>query len=234
MKTRVAVYYRVSTAAQGDPDRMGLPAQWEATGKYCAAQDYEVVGTYEDRTSGMRKDRPALQQMLEDAKEGLFTVVVVPRWDRLARKATLDGALRWEFEEHGVIFESATEPNGVDPISKLTQSVLRDFAEYQRQEIVWRLNNSRRLKKEMGGFAGGQTPLGWYAPGNGKLEIDPEGQKKLARLRELHASGLGWSEIARKLNEEGITSRRGGIWRPGTVQSALNSHFPDKDTAREA
>jgi DNA invertase Pin-like site-specific DNA recombinase len=45
---RVAVYARVSTAAQGDPDATSIEDQLLRTRAYATARDWEVVAEYLD------------------------------------------------------------------------------------------------------------------------------------------------------------------------------------------
>src|SRR4051794_35752858 len=80
-----AGYLRVSTAEQAS-EGFGLDAQETAIRAYCTAQGWELVGLYIDAgISGAKAERPELARMVEDAKAGAFSRVVVLKLDRLAR-----------------------------------------------------------------------------------------------------------------------------------------------------
>lgn len=217
---RVATYFRVSTRAQGENDRYGLPRQRSDVLAYIERQGHEIVGSFEDvGFSGATADRPGLAALL--AADG-FEAVVVPSWDRLARDTTLDGYLRYSLEKRGIAVFSATQENGVDPIAKLTQSILAAVAGYERHLIAQRLAGSRRVKAALGGYAHGQPPYGTRAAG-GVLEINESEWPNLAIMQELKSSGLTIRRIAAHLNGLGITTRYGKKWGPSSVHGALTS-----------
>jgi DNA invertase Pin-like site-specific DNA recombinase len=72
-------------------------------------------------------------------------------------------------------------------------SVLATFAQFERKLIGQRTKDALAVKKANGVRLGRPR------------EISPETVK---RIEELHERGLGAAAIARKLNEEGLASRR--------------------------
>jgi DNA invertase Pin-like site-specific DNA recombinase len=50
-----------------------------------AARGWELVRIYTDRVSGAKENRPALSELMADARRGAFDVVLVWRFDRLSR-----------------------------------------------------------------------------------------------------------------------------------------------------
>ena len=78
---RVAIYLR---CAYGEKQR--FDSQRAECVEYTRLEGLEVAQIYEDYIeSGLQFDRPALQQMLEDAKAGLMDGVVVRDLARLSR-----------------------------------------------------------------------------------------------------------------------------------------------------
>ena len=90
---RACVYTRVSTDAQGEADKVSLPEQ-ERMAKACIeSKGWEYVGTYEDNGyTGRNTNRPALQRMLSDVRDGKVDAIVIFKLDRLSRRQrdTLD------------------------------------------------------------------------------------------------------------------------------------------------
>lgn len=79
----VVVYSRVSSQDQkqkGDLDRQKLRNM-----EYCVQQGYRIVQTFEECASGMNDTRPKLKALIEAARKGEFTKVIVEHKDRLTR-----------------------------------------------------------------------------------------------------------------------------------------------------
>jgi len=99
--TQAVIYIRSSTERQAE--KVSPQVQEKECRELAQARGYEVVQVYQDiekyrvgsrmvEPSGRRADRPALKQMLSDARSGLFDVVLSWKEDRLYRglRAMLD------------------------------------------------------------------------------------------------------------------------------------------------
>jgi DNA invertase Pin-like site-specific DNA recombinase len=222
---KVGLYYRVSTKGQGDDDRLGLPVQRKSVEAFCAAQGLEIARVFEDiGYSGATADRPQLAALLRAAEAKEFDAIVVYKWDRLARDVMLDGFLRYSLAKFDVSAISATESNGIDPISKLTGQILASVAEYERHLIAQRLAGARRLKAANGGYAHGRPPYGWRAV-DGELKMDEPEQKTLRIMRDLRAQRISFAKIAEQLNALGLRPRDSEQWRTSSVHYALTSEL---------
>lgn len=75
---RVAIYARVSTTEQAE-EGYSIDEQTRLLRQYCEREGYEVYKEYVDRgISGKSiKGRAALQQLLDDAKQKSFDIVLV-------------------------------------------------------------------------------------------------------------------------------------------------------------
>lgn len=219
---RVATYYRVSTKGQGEDDKLGLPTQRAAVERFCRKHGYEIVEAYEDiGASGATADRLGLARMLADAASKRFSAVVVYKWDRIARNTTLDGFLRYRFAESGVTALSATEENGHDPASNLTQQILRAVAEFERSLIAQRLSAARRLKKERGGYAHGRPRYGMKAQG-GQLVPDRSEIETINLARSLRRERNTYRGIAAELNARQVPTKSGKPWGASSVHIMLS------------
>lgn len=113
-RKRVAVYVRVSTASksrQGDRQTFDQdPAVQEGPLLQLIAQrGWQLHRIYSDRMSGSKEKRPGLDELMADARRGMFDVIVVWRFDRFARSIRqLVNALH-EFKELGIDFVSHQE-----------------------------------------------------------------------------------------------------------------------------
>ena len=87
---RCAVYTRKSTSEGLEQDFNSLDAQREACMAYIASQrgeGWHPLNTHYDDGgfTGANTDRPGLQQLIQDIKQGLVNCVVVYKVDRLSR-----------------------------------------------------------------------------------------------------------------------------------------------------
>jgi site-specific DNA recombinase len=81
---RAAIYARYSSDHQREAS---IEDQLEVCRRYVERQGWKIVEVYADQAlSGASRFRPAFQQMLADAEQRRFDVVVVEALDRLSRK----------------------------------------------------------------------------------------------------------------------------------------------------
>jgi len=79
-------------------------------------------------------NRPALQRLFDDIKDGKVDMIVVYKIDRLTR-SLLDFAKMVElFNKYNVSFVSVTQHfNTCDSMGKLTLNILLSFAQFERE-----------------------------------------------------------------------------------------------------
>jgi DNA invertase Pin-like site-specific DNA recombinase len=87
-QVRCACYVRMSNTRQEDsPER-----QRSQVRPYCKDKGYALVREYVDEgiAGDVFERRPGFQQLLKDAKAGLFSVIVADEWSRLSRQDPVD------------------------------------------------------------------------------------------------------------------------------------------------
>jgi DNA invertase Pin-like site-specific DNA recombinase len=128
---KVAIYARVSTMDQ-EPENQLIELR-----RYVEARGWTIAVEYVDRgVSGAKDRRPALDQMLADAKRRKLDVVVCWRLDRLGRNLKHLVTLLEDLQSLGVAFVSLGE--GIDcttPAGKLQLHILAALAEFERERI---------------------------------------------------------------------------------------------------
>ena len=87
---RAAIYVRCSTTTKnkfGDISAylQNPEAQVEPLVGLLGNRGLDLHRVYSDRMSGAKESRPGLKTLMEDARRGMFGVVVVWRFDRFAR-----------------------------------------------------------------------------------------------------------------------------------------------------
>jgi len=106
-----AIYTRVSTDTQAEKEFSSCEAQEEKIRSFIRSQNnWKVFKVYSDPGfSGANLNRPALQELLEDIKQGKVNIVLVYKIDRLTRSPKDFHYLVEIFEKYKVDFISITE-----------------------------------------------------------------------------------------------------------------------------
>ncbi len=190
-KKRAALYYRVSTSDQSTAMQEG------DLRRFAEARGFTVVQEYTDSAiSGATRRRPALDQLMEDARKKRFGVVLVWRFDRFARstKHLLD-ALE-EFRHLGIDFISYNENMDTSsPMGAAMFTILAAIAQLERDIIRERVTAGVRqaMKKR----------ASW-----GRRKIEQTDPAVCTRILELRQQGLGMGAIGKRV---GLSSRT--VWR---------------------
>ncbi|MBF0572105.1 MAG: recombinase family protein, partial [Candidatus Omnitrophica bacterium] len=106
-----AIYTRKSTSEGLDQDFTSLDNQRESAENYIKSQQHEgwIASSelYDDGGfTGANIERPALQKLLNDIKEGKINCVVVYKVDRLSRSLLDFSQLLEFFDKNNVVFVS--------------------------------------------------------------------------------------------------------------------------------
>lgn len=225
---RVAVgYVRVSTEEQRDSG-LSLGAQRESIEAFAKSQGYRLLAVVEDAAVSGAKDpatRPGFQRVLELAQGQAFGILLVWKFDRLARHlafaVTTAQTLR---EQYGVTLRSVTEPIETEsPVGQMLFGIFASMAAMEREEIKERTLLGRKAKAQHGGFAGGKAPYGYRRDKAGGLEVVPEEAAVVRRIFALRKQGLGTKAIAAQLNADGVPTRSGRPWLFTTIQGILEN-----------
>jgi DNA invertase Pin-like site-specific DNA recombinase len=140
---------------------------------------------FEEKITGAKRDRPELNRMLDYIREG--DEVRVHSIDRLARdlrdlqsiiEQINDKDATITFLKEKLTFKPSAQ---ADPFAKLQLHLMGAFAEFERSIIRERQREGIVRAKERGVYAGRKA----------SIDVD--------KVKTLHASGVGASEIARQL-----------------------------------
>ena len=146
---RVAVYVRVSKEKQ-NPENQIFELR-----EYAERRGFEVYRVYVDKVSGARDSRPALNDLMMDARQKRFDVVLVWKLDRLGRSLQHLIQIIEEWENLGINFICVTQNiDTTSPSGKLIFHIFGAIAEFERELIRERvragLRRARREGKKLG------------------------------------------------------------------------------------
>src|SRR6187402_66807 len=181
---RAALYTRVST------DRQTVENQVAKLTEVAKARGWEIVATFTDAgISGSkgRKDRPGLDDMLNQAQRGKFDVVMAWAIDRVGRSLVdLLGTIQHLEACHVDLYLDQQTIDTTTPAGKLMFQVCGAFAEFERSMIRERVQAG--LKRAVArGTTLGRRPV----------EDDPDGAAKAKKARKLLVGGMGINKVAR-------------------------------------
>ena len=173
----------------------------------------EIIEYIDDGYSGTNFDRPAFKRMIEDAKKGKVSVILVKDLSRLGRDYIIAGDyIEQIFPMLGVRFIAVN--NGYDTAEQKSVTMSFDVAvnnlinTFYSRDLSKKIKSGNVTKWRRGISTSGHAPYGYdkSKTEKGKYVIDPEAAEIVKLIFEKAADGLKTREIARLLNEMGVLS----------------------------
>ncbi|SEV91525.1 Site-specific DNA recombinase [Cognatiyoonia koreensis] len=170
-KTRCAIYTRKSSDDGLEQEFNSLDAQREACASYVASQKHEgwvlLPTAYDDGgLSGGSLERPALQRLMQDMRDGHIDQIIVYKIDRLTRSLADFSKIVDVLDAAGASFVSVTQSfNTATSMGRLTLNMLLSFAQFEREVTAERIRDKIAASKRKGLWMGGLVPIGYDADG---------------------------------------------------------------------
>ena len=187
---------------------------------YCEGQGYEVATTFAEEKGNI--GGPAFAQLVEYLKrpEKGFVVVVAPSPVTLAEDAVVGAARCLQVEHLGaqVQFIDAQAGNG-DALG----AILEAWAETHNDELREKVRSALR-RKAVRGEVLGRPPYGYRVGPKNRLEVVDDEAVVVRYIFRLYLhEGLGIRLISRRLNEEGLRTRRNRPWSMVSIRDILRN-----------
>lgn len=146
---KIAIYARVST------DDQKADLQLDALKQYAKNRDVTVYKEYIDHISGAKASRPALDEMLADARRRKFDAVAVWKIDRLGRSVQHLLSVLTELQTLNIAFISLQEAiDTTTPAGRMVFTFLGAVAEFERAIIGERVKAGMAAAKKRGKHCG--------------------------------------------------------------------------------
>lgn len=220
----IALYPRVSTQEQA-LEGYSIDGQIERMKSYCNAMQWTDYKIYTDAGySGGNMNRPALQNMIRDIKNGKIDKVLVYKLDRLSR-SQLDTLYLIEkvFFPNNCDFVSMSENFDTStPFGRATIGILAVFAQLEREQIKERMMLGKTAKVKEGKFLGnGKPPIG-YDFINDSLVINDFEKLAVIEAFDLAEKGLRPNQIS-KIFDNKYTHNGSDKWQDKTIRALLRN-----------
>ena len=215
--------------------------QHEILSKFAMLNGWIEVKTYrDDGYSGGNFQRPGFLEMLEDARHGLFNLILVKDLSRLGRDFVEVGRYTDViFPSLGCRFVSVldcldSEGDNTDMLH--FRSLMND---YHLKDLSGKIKSVLYAKKKSGQYLTAYAPYGYRKSDEDKhrLVVDEEAAAVVREIYQMRYSGMAYGKIAAVLNKKDILSPRwhwelhygkkgickySKLWTYATVKNILN------------
>jgi DNA invertase Pin-like site-specific DNA recombinase len=211
---KAVIYARYSSDQQREAS---IEDQVEVCRRYVQSRGWTLVRTYSDAAiSGASRQRPGFLQLIQDAENRKFEVVVCEAVDRLGRRLADTADLHDRLAFHGITLHGAS----LGEITQIHIAIMGMMAQYALKELGEKTKRGQLGRILKGKVAGG---LGYgyrVCPGSDRGErtiVEYEAEIVRRVLRE-YADGRSPEAIAKALNREGVPGPEGRHWSNTTIR----------------
>ena len=227
--SRAAIYCRVSTIGQDELEYSSLDVQEDQLKAYCKGKGWTVVKVYRDIKSGKNLERDEIQQLLKDAEDDLFDIVVATKIDRFSRSILAFYELSEKLSLLGVGIASATQPiETSSSAGRLMLDIFLAFAQFERNIISERTIEAMYSRAVKGIYTGGHVILG-YDNIDKELKINNEEIDLVNRIFNYYLNEPSTNSVSKRLNQEGFKTKS-IITKKGKVKGG--KYFTKQDVLR--
>jgi len=212
----------------------GLEGQKSILETWAKGEGWKWVKTYYEEVGEKDPDQKKFQEMINDAKNGLFDGICMVDSDRFSRSTkdllnVMDDLIKKRVKLHIYNLQH------IDIYSEQGRVMLTNLAAYSeffRGQLSSKIRAGVKQKMKSEWF--GKAPYGYIIESdtvgnrkkNTRLIKNPEEQKTISKMRELRQKGNSYPEIAKYLNKSGIPTRhtrkdKQSDWYSTTVRNIL-------------
>lgn len=209
---RVVIYGRVSTEHEQQLAAFENQQEWYER-EAARHEDWLVVARYYDRgvTGTAASKRPAFMQMVSDAKNRDFDLIVTREVCRFARN-TVDTLTYSRFFGSMNIEVYFIQDNiwTMSGDGELRLSLMATLAQEESRKISERVRAGQNISRKNGVLYGTGNILGYDRKADTYV-INPEQAYSVQKIYELYADGLGYQKICNELMRLGCKNASGKV-----------------------
>lgn len=227
IKRKVAIYARVSTEHEAQLSALENQKDWY---KPILTQnpEWELVCMYIDEgiTGTSAKKRPKFLQMIKDAENGEFDLILTREVSRFARNTVDTLQYTRQLKSMGVeVFFLNDNIKTFDGDGELRLTIMATLAQDESRKTSIRVKSGQKTSMEKGTFYGNGNILG-YDRVNKEMVINPEQAETVRLIYQWYLSGWGLRKIQFELEKLGrLTAAGKKNWHAATIGHVLKNPF---------
>ncbi len=205
------LYFRLSQEDERQGESTSIENQRIILRKYAVEHGFQIHGEYiDDGISGTTFNRPGVQRLLDDAKNGIINTILVKDMSRFGRNYIEIGQyIDYIFPTFGIRFiaiQDNVDTENRDSGAMEMLPIMNIFNEWHAANTSKKVRAIKRAHAIEGKRDGARVPYGYLAGTDEKrtLRIDEEVAPYVKRIFEMYASGISPQRIAETFNDENI------------------------------
>lgn len=205
---RAVIYARFSSDMQREES---IDAQVRACTAYAQSKGYNIIDTYIDEAKSGRDvtKRDAYNQMLADAMEDKFDVIIFHKVDRNSRNELNYFKFKDKLEKLGICYEYAAQHiDALSPEGQMMETMMVGMAAYYSRNLAKETKKGLNENAYKAQFNGGYAPFG-YKIVDKHYVIDEQEAEAIRLIFDLYISEHGYKDICIILATKDYTTRNG-------------------------
>ena len=206
---KAAIYARFSSDKQTEDS---IEAQVRACREYAARHDMFIVDVYEDDAISGKGSKTArrvqYQKLIRDAEKGAFSVILIHKYDRIARNLGEHVNLEKRLQSVGVQLVAVAQDFGTTNEAKIMRALMWSLSEYYIDNLAAETKKGLRETALKGLHTGGYAPFG-YDVIDQKYVVNELEAAFVRKMFNAAMNRTGFTGVIQELQERGITGKRG-------------------------
>lgn len=223
----IAIYARVSTEHEAQLSALENQKDWY---KPILSQhpEWKMIHMYVDEgiTGTSAEKRPNFMQMIHDAEDGDFDLVITREVSRFARNTVDTLQYTRELKSHGVeVYFINDNIRTFDGDGELRLTIMATLAQEESRKMSIRVKSGMKTSMEKGVFYGNGNILGYDRVGK-EMIVNEEQAKTVRMIYDWYLNGYGLRTIQFKLEEaHRLTAMGKPHWYVTTISHILRNPF---------
>lgn len=226
-KRNVSIYARVSTEHEAQLSALENQKDWYKP-FLDAHPEWTVTGMYVDEgiTGTSAQKRPRFMEMIRDAENGAFDLILTREVSRFARNTVDTLQYTRLLKSKGVeVYFINDNIKTFDGDGELRLTIMATLAQDESRKTSIRVKSGQQTSMNNGVVYGNGNILG-YDRVDKKMVINPEQAKTVRMIYDWYLSGIGMRAIQFRLEQEGrLTAMGKSNWHQSNISKILQNSF---------
>lgn len=203
---KAVIYARFSSDRQSETS---IDAQVRACTEYADAKHINILRVYKDEAvSGTTANRLSYQEMLADAFDGDFNMILIHKYDRIARNLEEQVSLQKRLKQLNIRLVAVAQDYGEGKDAELSKGIQWVLGEYYSANLSEETKKGHKEVALKGLHNGGYPPFGYDIVDRKYLINEPEAYW-VRRMFETCLSGGQYKPLVEEMAAAGVKGKRG-------------------------